>query len=171
MGISALQKASKASFELDEVKVTFIKDISTTVSDVVVSGRLDEMLNLPRWIARALEADCYVTISEDDMFSMLKQAMSKENAQDDFQLATLDDNFYIRLEDYMSRLENQKHSELLSMLNSLVRSRIAKISRLVVSSKLNSTNAVKLTIEEKELYTELRKVYEEFIEHVMGNKK
>lgn len=170
MSISAHRKASQASFELDEVKVTFKKDIKTTISGVEVVGMDSEMLNLPRWIARILEDDGYVTITDADMGSALKQAMSKENAQDNFQIATLNEHFYIQLEDYMSRLEKSKRDELYSMLNTLVRSRIAKISRLVISSELNAANAAKLTIEEKELYTALRKSYTEFIKHVMGEK-
>lgn len=170
MGISAYQKASKASFDLDELKVTFKKDITTTVSDLEISGRNGEMLNLPRWAARVLEKDGYVSVTEIDMSSALKQAMSKENAQDDFQLATLDNHFYIRLEDYMHRLDDAARKEMNSMLNTLVRSRIAKISRLVAFSDLSPVNAEKLTIEEKALYTDLRKSYTEFKESVMGEK-
>ncbi len=170
MSISAHQKASRASFELDELKVTFKKDIKTTVHDLEISGRDGEVLNLPRWAARILEKDGYVSITEIDMSSSLKQAMSKENAQDEFQLSTLDDHFYIRLDDYVQRLDDAARKEMNSMLNTLVRSRIAKISRLVAFSDLSPDNAAKLTIEEKGLYADLRKSYAEFRESVMGEK-
>lgn len=170
MGISEHQRASRAGYELDELKVTFTKDVKTTVSDLEISGRSGEMLNLPRWAARVLEEDGAVTVTEPDMSSALKQAMSKENAQDDFQLSTLDTNFYIRLADYMQRLDEPARKEMSSMLNTLVRSRIAKISRLVAFSDLSSNNSGKLSIEEKGLYNDLRKSYTEFKESVTGEK-
>lgn len=170
MGVIEHQKASRNSFELDELKVTFKKDLTTTVSDLEISGRDGEMLTLPRWAARELEKDGYVSVTEIDMSSALKQAMSKENAQNDFQLSTLDDHFYIRLDDYMRRLDDATRKEMSSMLNTLVRSRTAKISRLVALSDLSPATDEKLTVEEKELYTELRKLYVEFKESVMGVK-
>ena len=171
MGIHALQKASKAGFELEEIKVTFKKEIKTSISGFDVSGRDGDMLNLPRWVARTLEDEGYVTTTEPDMEAALKQAMSKENAQDDFQLATLDDHFYIRLGEYAKRVPQQKRDELQSMLNTLVRSRTAKISRLVISSDLNADNSARLTVEERELYSVLRKAYSEFTKYVMGDEK
>lgn len=171
MGISALQKAGRSAFELEEVKVTFKKEIKTSISGVEIEGREGDMRNLPRWVARALEGDGYASVEEPDMESALKQAMSKENAQDDFQLATLGDHFYIHLQEYAKRAPQQKRDDIHSMLNTLVRSRIGKISRLFISSELNAENASRMTVEEREYYAELRRSYNEFVSHVMGEQE
>jgi len=54
-GMAAAQKASRAGYDLEDVKVTFTADVATSVSGTDVSGREGDVLNLPRWVARALE--------------------------------------------------------------------------------------------------------------------
>ncbi len=166
--ISAAQAVGKTGFDLEEVKVTFTKDIATSVSGTDISGKEGDVLNLPRWIARVLEDDGYVRIDESSTEPELKQAISKENAQDDYQLARLDDHFYIRVKAHMERIPQQKRDEMSSILNSLVRSRVAKIARLVISSKLSAANAEKLTIEERGLYEQMRNAHDEFVEQATG---
>ncbi|MDD9843457.1 MAG: DNA replication complex GINS family protein, partial [Thaumarchaeota archaeon] len=154
--ISSAQKAGRAGYDLEDVKVTFTADISTSVSGTDVSGREGDVLNLPRWVARALEEGGHARVDEPSMEPELKQAISKENGLDDYQLASLDDHFYVRVQAHLERAPQQKREELGSMLNSLVRSRVSKIARLVISSKLSATNAEKLTIEERSLYEQMR---------------
>ncbi|MDD9808379.1 MAG: DNA replication complex GINS family protein [Thaumarchaeota archaeon] len=166
--ISSAQKAGRAGYDLEDVKVTFTADISTSVSGTDVSGREGDVLNLPRWVARALEEGGHARVDEPSMEPELKQAISKENGLDDYQLASLDDHFYVRVQAHLERAPQQKREELGSMLNSLVRSRVSKIARLVISSKLSATNAEKLTIEERSLYEQMRASHDEFVAHATG---
>jgi len=167
-GMAAAQKASRAGYDLEDVKVTFTADVATSVSGTDVSGREGDVLNLPRWVARALEGAGHARVDEPSMEPELKQAISKENGLDDYQLATLDDRFYVRMQAHLERAPQQKREELGSMLNSLVRSRVAKIARLVISSKLSAANAEKLTIEERSLYEEMRASHDEFVARATG---
>ncbi|MDG7054458.1 MAG: hypothetical protein JRZ95_04010, partial [Nitrososphaerota archaeon] len=66
----------------------------------------------------------------------LKQAIVKENVQGEFELATLEPHFYIKLKSYMKTLEQSDFDKVESMLNSLVRKRKGKIIHLADSSKL-----------------------------------
>lgn len=166
--ISSAQKAGRAGYDLEDVKVTFTADISTSVSGTDVSGREGDVINLPRWVARALEEGGHARVDEPSMEPELKQAISKENGLDDYQLASLDDHFYVRVQAHLERAPQQKREELGSMLNSLVRSRVSKIARLVISSKLSATNAEKLTIEERSLYEQMRASHDEFVAHATG---
>ena len=166
--ISSAQKAGRAGYDLEDVKVTFTADISTSVSGTDVSGREGDVLNLPRWVARALEEGGHARVDEPSMEPELKQAISKENGLDDYQLASLDDHLYVRVQAHLERAPQQKREELGSMLNSLVRSRVSKIARLVISSKLSATNAEKLTIEERSLYEQMRASHDEFVAHATG---
>lgn len=166
--ISSAQKAGRAGYDLEDVKVTFTADISTSVSGTDVSGREGDVLNLPRWVARALEEGGHARVDEPSMEPELKQAISKENGLDDYQLASLDDHFYVRVQAHLERVPQQKREELGSILNSLVRCRVAKIARLVISSKLSATNAEKLTIEERSLYEQMRAAHDEFVVHATG---
>ena len=166
--ISAAQQVGRAGFDLEDVKVTFTKDITTSVSGTEIAGKEGDVLNLPRWIARVLEDGGHVRIDESSAEPELKQAISKENAQDDYQLARLDDHFYIRVRAHMERVPQQRRDELSSILNSLVRSRVSKIARLVISSRLSAANAEKLTIEERGLYEKMRSAHDEFVESATG---
>jgi len=166
--IASAQKAGRAGYDLEDVKVTFTADVSTSVSGTDVSGREGDVLNLPRWVARTLEEAGHARVDEPSMEPELKQAISKENGLGDYQLASLDDHFYVRMQAHLERAPQQKREELGSMLNSLVRSRVAKISRLVISSKLSAANSEKLTIEERSLYEQMRVAHDEFVAHATG---
>ena len=166
-----LAKVHATGFDLEEVKVTFLHDVKLSVSGLDVEGKQGEILNIPRWIARVLESEKHVHIEEVDMVVELKQAMVKENVQGEFELATLDPHFYVRLISYMKNLPKEDYDKVESMLNSLVRKRQGKIIHLADSSKLTADLSSKLTLEESSFYEKIYKTSSDFKNQILGEHK
>lgn len=166
-----LAKVHATGFDLEDVKVTFLHDIKINVAGVDVEGKQGEILNIPRWVASVLESEKHVTIEEPDMVVELKQATVKENVQGEFELATLEPHFYVRLLSYMKKLPRDDFDKVESMLNSLVRKRQGKIIHLADSSKLTSDLSQKLTLEERSFYEKIYNTSTEFKKQILGDKK
>ena len=166
-----LAKVHHTGFDLEDVKVTFLHDLKIKVSDVGVEGKQGEILNIPRWVATVLESEKHVTIEEKDMIVELKQATVKENVQGEFELATLEPHFYVRLLSYMKKLPKDDFDKVESMLNSLVRKRQGKIIHLADSSKLTADLSQKLTIEERSFYEKIYNTSTDFKKQLLGDHK
>lgn len=166
-----LAKVHATGFNLEDVKVTFLHDIKLNVAGVDVEGKQGEILNIPRWIANVLESEKHVNIEEQDMVVELKQATVKENVQGEFELATLDPHFYVRLISYMKKLPKDDYNKVESMLNSLVRKRQGKIIHLADSSKLTADLSQKLTLEERSFYEKIYNTSIDFKKQILGDKK
>ncbi len=171
MNMQDIKKVHTTGYDLEDVKVTFNHDLKIKVSNIDVEGKHGEMLNIPRWVARVLEKDNHVLVQDTDMIVELKQAIVKENVQGEFELATLEPYFYIKLESYMRGLEQTDSDKVESMLKSLVRKRRAKIVHLADSSKLTANLADKLTFEEREYYNNLHNVSDNFTKQILGDEK
>lgn len=166
-----LAKVHHTGFELEDVKVTFLHDLKIKVASVDVEGKQGEMLNIPRWVATVLESEKHLTIQETDMIVELKQATVKENVQGEFELATLEPHFYVRLLSYMKKLPKDDFDKVESMLNSLVRKRQGKIIHLADSSKLTADLSKKLTIEERSFYEKIYNTSTDFKKQILGDHK
>jgi DNA replication factor GINS len=166
-----LAKVHHTGFDLEDVKVTFLHDLKIKVASVDVEGKQGEMLNIPRWVATVLESEKHLTIQETDMIVELKQATVKENVQGEFELATLEPHFYVRLLSYMKKLPKDDFDKVESMLNSLVRKRQGKIIHLADSSKLTADLSKKLTIEEKLFYEKIYNTSTDFKKQILGDHK
>ena len=166
-----LAKVHHTGFDLEDVKVTFLHDLKIKVANVDVEGKQGEILNIPRWVATVLESEKHVTIEETDMIVELKQATVKENVQGEFELATLEPHFYVRLLSYMKKLPKDDFDKVESMLNSLVRKRQGKIIHLADSSKLTTDLSQKLTIEERSFYEKIYNTSTDFKKQILGDHK
>ncbi len=164
-----LAKVHHTGFDLEDVKVTFLHDLKIKVASVDVEGKQGEMLNIPRWVATVLESEKHLTIQETDMIVELKQATVKENVQGEFELATLEPHFYVRLLSYMKKLPKDDFDKVESMLNSLVRKRQGKIIHLADSSKLTADLSKKLTIEERSFYEKIYNTSTDFKKQILGD--
>lgn len=167
-GIDEIVKTSTIGFNLQDVKVSFNHDVKIDVAGVHVEGKQGEILNMPRWVADVLESEKHAEMHDTDMVVELKQAVVKENVQGEFELATLDTHFYIKLRSYMRRLSESDKDKVGSMLNSLVRKRQGKIIRLADSSKLRTEMAQKLTVEEQAFYNTIFESSKSFKEKILG---
>ncbi len=168
---SELSKVHHTGFDLEDVKVTFLHDIKINVAGVNVEGKQGEILNIPRWVASVLESDKHITIEDTDMVVELKQATVKENVQGEFELATLEPYFYVRLISFMKKLPKDDYDKVESMLNSLVRKRQGKIIHLADSLKLNADLSQKLSLEERIFYEKIYNTSSDFKKQILGDKK
>ena len=165
-----LSKIHNTGFDLQDVKVTFLHDIKLNVSGVNVEGKQGEMLNIPRWIANVLESEKHIVIDDIDMLVALKQATVKENIQGEFDLATLEPHFYVKLHSYMKKLPKDDFDKVESMLNSLLRKRQGKIIRLADSTKLTAEISKKLTVEERSFFEKIHNTSIEFKKQIIGER-
>jgi len=169
--ISDLTQVHTLGYSLQDVKVTFNHDIKVSASEVSIDAKHGEILTIPRWVANVLESEKLVDIQDTDMVVALKQALVKENVQGDFDLSTLDSDFYIKIRSYMQKLPQQDSDKVESMLNTLIRKRQGKIIRLADSSKMTLDLAKKLSIEERALFDSIHSQSTSFKKQFLGDKK
>lgn len=171
MSTDDIVRVHTTGYRLEEVKVILHHDIKLNIKGIEIEGKQGEILNVPRWIAEVLESEKHAKIEDIDMVVELKQALVKENIQGEFDLATLDPHFYIRLKSYMKKLPASDYDKVESMLNTLVRKRQGKIIHLADSSKLTSSLSQKLTVEERLFYENIYKNSIDFKNQILGDKK
>lgn len=171
MNTIEISKVHQIGLDLEEVKVTFLHDVKIKVGDLEIKGKQGEIINIPRWAANVLEQEKHAIIQDADMVVELKQAIVKENVQGEFELATLEPHFYLKLTSYMKKLPEKDFDKVESLLNSLVRKRQGKIIHLADSSKLTGDLSKKLTTEERLFYEKIYKTSQEFRDQVLGNSK
>lgn len=157
--------------DLQDVKISFGHDMKIGVGGLNIEGKQGELLNLPRWVGTVLSDEKLAEIQDTDMIVELKQSIVKENVQGEFDLATLDKHFYIKLRKSMKNLERTDYDKVESMLNSLVRKRQGKIIRLADSLKITADIAQKLTIEELVFYNTIYESSQDFKKKVLGETK
>ena len=171
MEISELVQVHTIGYRLQDVKVTFNHDIKVDASDVSIDAKYGEIINIPRWVADVLASEKLVDVQDTDMIVALKQALVKENVQGDFDLSTLDTDFYIKVRSYVQRLPQQDLDKVESMINTLMRKRQGKIIVLADSSKMTSDLAKKLSIEERALFDAIRAQSVDFKKQILGDRK
>ena len=171
MNISDLAQLHTIGHSLQDVKVTFNHDIKVNALGVSIDAKHGEILSIPRWVAEVLALEKLVEVQDTDMIVALKQALVKENVQGDFDLSTLDPDFYIKVNSYIERLPQQDRDKVESMLNTLMRKRQGKIIRLADSSKMTSDLSKKLSIEERALFNAIHLQSVDFNKQILGDKK
>jgi DNA replication factor GINS len=170
MDISELIRVHTIGYNLQDVKVHFNHDLKMS-TEAAIEAKRGEILSIPRWIANVLGEEKLVDIQDTDMVVALKQAIVRENVQGDFDLSTLESDFYIKANSYIQRLPQGDRDKVESMLNSLVRKRQGKIIGLADSSKMTSELAKKLTIEERALFDYIHTNSNQFKKQILGENK
>ena len=171
LDISELIQIHSIGYRLQEVKVNFGYELKIDAPTVSIDAKQGEILSIPRWVAEVLSSDKLAEVQDTDMVVALKQAVMKENVQGDFDLSTLESDFYIKVNSFMQRLPQEDRDKVESMLNSLIRKRQGKIIRLADSSKMTSELAKKLTIEERTLFDYIYNNSVKFKKQILGDKK
>jgi DNA replication factor GINS len=168
--INELLKAYSIGYDTQDVKTVINHDFKISVSDVEISGKQGEVLNIPRWIAQTLESEKHAEIQESDMGIELTQSISKENFQGE-ELSHLEPDFYIKVIGYMSRQSEKEYDKLQSLLKTLIRKRLGKLVPRANSMELTADTAKKLSIEERALYNIIHKNSTDFVNQIFGDKK
>jgi DNA replication factor GINS len=171
MNISELIRIHTIGYNLQDVKIHFNHDLRINAPAASIEAKRGEILSIPRWIANVLGTEKLVDIQDTDMVVALKQAIVRENVQGDFDLSTLESDFYIKANSYLQRLPEVDRDKVESMLNSLVRKRQGKIIGLADSSKMTLDLAKKLTIEERALFDYIHTNSIQFKKQILGEKK
>ena len=166
-----LVRVHTIGYTLEDVKVEFLHDLKINVSGTNVEGKTTEIINIPRWIADILSSEKHVKIHDKDMITELKQAKVKEMSQGNYNLSTLDKDFFIRLKAYMKNLEKDDFNQVESMLKELVRIREGKLITLANSSKLTTEISNKLTVEELGFFNKILQSSQDFKAQIFGEKK
>ena len=170
MNISELIQVHSIGYRLQDVKVNFVYDLKIEAPTVSVESKQGEIMSVSRWVAEVLSTEKLVQVQDTDMVVALKQAVMKENVQGDFDLSTLELDFYIKVNSFTQRLPQEDRTKIESMLNSLIRKRQGKIIRLADSYKMTSDLAKKLTIEERTLFDYIHDNSIEFKKQILGDK-
>ena len=113
----------------------------------------------------------HCTIQETNMIVELKQALGKENALNEYELSTLEDEFYIKLNAYIERLDKDEQKEAKDLLNTLFRTRHGKLIRLADSSPLTADLSKRMTVEEKLYHDKIHSESKNFTSRIMGDHK
>jgi len=171
LDISELVSIHTIGHGLKDVKVEFNNDLKLNISDISIEGKKGEILNIPRWVANVLQSEKHVEIKDSETLVELKQAAMKEELHGDFDLITLEPNFYIKIKSYMERLSEKDYVKVESLLNKLLRTRKTKIVRLADSSKLTADISQKLSVEEREFYNQVHEASTKFSKKIVGDKK
>ncbi len=161
----------RIGYFLQDVKVTFNRDLKVDAPNISINAKHGEILSMPRWIAEILELEKLLDVQDTDMIVALKQALVKENIQGDFDLSTIDSDFYIKMNSYIRRLPQQDRDKVDSMLNTLVRKRQGKIIQLADSSKMTLELARKLSVEEHALFDSVHSQSVYFKKKILGDAK
>ncbi|MCH7757298.1 MAG: DNA replication complex GINS family protein [Thaumarchaeota archaeon] len=149
MEIEDVEKLHEIGYGLKDAKITLAQDIKFNVAKVKVEGSTGEVMNIPQWVGKILEDNKLGELDSTDMVTELKQALSKEKMVGEYQLSTLDSDFYIKLKQYMRTLQRDDFNHVESMLIELFRMRRGKLVKLADSTKLTSDLHNKLTVEER----------------------
>ena len=171
MELEDTTKVYSVGYDLEDVKIEFSHDLKINVSGIQIEGKQGEIMNIPRWIAKTLHSENHITIHEQDMIQELKEAKVKEDVQGEDSISSLDNFFYIRLNEYMKNLSKDDFDKVESMLNQLIRMRQGKIIRLADSSKLTADLGSKLSVEEEVFYNQINNASVEFKKQIIGKKK
>ena len=137
---------------MDDVKATINRNIELQVGDTAISGKEGEVINMPLWIGDILQRNNLAELDVPDAVTDLKQALIKEQVAGEYQMATLDERFYIRLRHQMEGLDRHDRDGVEGIMMELVRMRRGKIVRLADSSRLTGELKSRITIEERLLY-------------------
>lgn len=137
---------------MGDVKATINRNIELRAGDTVISGKEGEVINMPLWAGEILQKNNLAELDVPDAVTDLKQALIKEQVAGEYQLATLDERFYIRLRHQMESLDRHDRDGVEGIMMELVRMRRGKIVRLADSSRLTGDLKSRITIEERLLY-------------------
>ena len=169
--IGDIQQIYAAGFNLEDVKITLDHDLKMDVAGIKIDAREGEIISIPRWAALILENEKHCTIQETNMIVELKQALGKENALNEYELSTLEDEFYIKLNAYIERLDKDEQKEAKDLLNTLFRTRHGKLIRLADSSPLTADLSKRMTVEEKLYHDKIHSESKFFTSRIMGDHK
>ena len=125
--------------------------LDVSLDEIVIDSKVGDISSIPRWLAQHLSESGLVTIHDKDGAAYVSRTLNLERIARAHDLSGINADFYIRLNDYLSSLEEKDRERIIVSLSSFVVSRIEKIVKLAAASRLTPTMREKLSVEEREL--------------------
>lgn len=151
--IDVVQGVQYIEYMLEDIRVTFRKDVKTTVCGLSLDAKEGDISSIPRWMAKILIQHEDIQIQDHDISTYISRAFNRERIAKPHDLSILDDDFYVRVNDYCGGLRDREKENIHVSLNSFVSSRLEKIVKLAAASPLSAQLKEKLSTEECELYS------------------
>jgi DNA replication factor GINS len=165
--IDTIQNAYFLEYLLQDVRVTYIRNIKISVEDVWIDAKEGDISSIPRWVAKILAKQDILEIQEDGTSTYISRAFNRERISKPHDLSGLDPDFYTRVHDYIEGLNERERESTMISLISFVTSRLEKIVKLAAASPLSAELEAKLSVEEKELYLSIHSYSSEFKQKVL----
>jgi len=137
---------------LEEIRVTFKSDVKMSINDINIDAKEGDILLLPRWLTKILSRKNLIDIQDNQISSYVSKALNRERISKPHDISGVDVDFYIRVNDFLTSLNEKERENLMVSLNSFVMSRLEKIVKLAAASSLSVEMEAKLSAEEKQLY-------------------
>lgn len=137
------------------------------MANINIDAKEGDISLLSRWIAKILLNANLVEIHDNEVSSYISRSLNRERISRPHDLASIDVDFYIRVNDYISGLKERERENLLMSLNSFVATRLEKIVKFAAASTISPELEAKLSVEEKQLYTLTHDFTVEFKQSVM----
>ena len=137
------------------------------MASINIDAKEGDISLLSRWIAKILLNANLVEIHDNEVSSYISRSLNRERISRPHDLASIDVDFYIRVNDYISGLKERERENLLMSLNSFVATRLEKIVKFAAASTISPELEAKLSVEEKQLYTLTHDFTVEFKQSVM----
>lgn len=166
-----VQMVYRTGHALDDIKATLSRDVSLSVGGISIEGKQAEVISMPLWAGEMLQAKGLASLEMPDAVTDLKQALIKEQVVGEYQLATLDAQFYIRLKRQMEELSGRDRDGVEGIMMELWRMRRGKIVRLADSSKLTGEIKSRITIEERTFFEAINRECRLFEERMRRNEQ
>jgi DNA replication factor GINS len=150
--LTRIQNVYMMGYLAEDVKVQYKSALKLSLDDIVIDAKEGDISLIPRWLAQTFSRTDVVTIHDKDIAAYISRTLNLERIARAHDLSGIDADFYIRVNDYLSSLEERERESIVVSLNSFVVSRIEKVVKLAAASPLTSTIKEKLSVEERELY-------------------
>jgi DNA replication factor GINS len=165
--IEAIQNTYQLGYMMEEVRVSYKKDVKMSVGNIVIDAKEGDMSSLQRWVAKILVEQSAVEIQSNDITGYISRTINRERIAKPHDLSGVDIDFYVRVNEYLEGLRERERENLIVSLNTFVASRLEKIVKLAAASPLSAELEAKLAAEEKELYILISNVSTKFKKGVL----
>ena len=150
--LTRVQDSYKLGYLAEDVKVQYKSAVNVSLDDIVIDSKEGDISSIPKWLAQNLVESGIVTINDKDNAAYVSRTLNLERIARAHDLSGINSDFYIRVNDYLSSLDEKDRERIIVSLNSFVVSRIEKIVKLAAASALTAAIREKLSVEERELY-------------------
>jgi DNA replication factor GINS len=165
--IESIQGIYELGYLMEEVRVSYKKDIKISVGTIAIDAKEGDMSSIPRWVAEILVEQGAAEIQLNEITSYISRTMNRERIAKPHDLSGIDVDFYVRVNDHLERITERERENLIVSLNIFVASRLEKIVKLAAASPLSAELESKLAAEERELYNLINNVSTKFKKGVL----